>query len=127
MAEVKPLCLLSFRHSGRGLILSVIPDEETALEKVKLCVVAHPVTSPVDKRSYPMIAITSMTRWSQKSLVLPFVPEQKVKKMSFSCLSTPGFVVLVLQSSDPLQVGCVTLVCSKLLRVAERKSEKRHQ
>lgn len=91
---------------------------------MKLCVVAHPVTSPVDKRSYPMIAITSMTRWSQKSLVLPFVPEQKVKKMLFSCLSTPGFVVFVFQSSDPLRVGCLTLVCSKLLRVAERKSEK---
>lgn len=60
-----------------------------------------------------------MTRWSLKSLVSPFVPKQEVKKRLFSCSSTPGFLVFVLQSSDSLQVGPLMLVSSKLVRVAE--------
>lgn len=88
---------------------------------MKLCLITYPVTSPVDKRSYPMIAITSMARWSLKSLVLSFVPEQEVKKMLFSCLSAPGFVVFVSQSSDS---GSLMPVSSKLVRVAEGSQKK---
>lgn len=67
-----------------------------------------------------------MTPWSLKSLVSPFVPEQEVMKMLFSCLSSPAFDVFVLQSWDSLRVGSLVQVSSKLVRVAEG-SQKRHQ